>query len=98
MVVQTTTRIIESISSDTKLETSVGLGTATATSKTFTRKRAKLQDAKDNIAITRIPYNVVKTLLTTDNGGVSDTSFKMRRQFVTTLSSSGHCNINCWYK
>ena len=88
-----TTRIIESISSNTKLETSVGLGTATATSKTFSRKRAKLQDAKDNVAITKIPYNVVKTLLTTDNGGVSDTSFKMRRQFVTTLSSAGQATL-----
>ena len=89
----TITRTIESISSDTKLETSVGLGTATATSKSFNRKRAKLQDAQDNIAITKIPYDVVKTLLTTDNGGVSDTSFKMRRQFVTTLSSSGTATL-----
>ena len=89
----TITRTIESISSDTKLETSVGLGTATATSKSFNRKRAKLQDAQDNIAITKIPYDVVKTLLTTDNGGVSDTSFKVRRQFVTTLSSSGTATL-----
>jgi len=89
----TITRIIESISSNTRLETSVGLGTATATSKAFNRKRAKLQDARDNIAITKIPYDVVKTLLTTDNGTVSDTSFKMRRQFVTTLSSSGTATL-----
>jgi len=89
----TITRTIESISSNTRLETSVGLGTATATSKAFNRKRAKLQDARDNIAISKIPYNVVKTLLTTDNGGVSDTSFKMRRQFVTTLSSSGTATL-----
>ena len=88
-----TTRTIESISSDTKLETTVGLGTATATSKTFSRKRAKLQGAKDNVAIAKLPYDVVKTLLTTDNGGVSDTSFKMRRQFVTTLSSSGTATL-----
>ena len=37
------TRIIDSISSNTKLETSIGLGTATATSKTYNRRRAKLQ-------------------------------------------------------
>ena len=72
----TTTRIIDSISSDTKLETSIGLGTATATSKTYSRRRAKLQDAEKNIAIARLPYEVVKTLLTTDNASVSDTSFK----------------------
>jgi len=89
----TTTRIIDSISSDTKLETSIGLGTATATSKTYVRKRAKLQDADKNIALARMPYDVVKTLLTTDNDNVSDTSFKIRRQFVATLSSSGTATI-----
>ena len=40
-----------------------------------------------------MPYNVVKTLLTTDNSGVSDTSFKIRRQFVSTLSSSGTATL-----
>jgi hypothetical protein len=88
-----TTRIIDSISSDTKLETSIGLGTATATSKTYNRRRAKLQDAEKNVAISRLPYDVVKTLLTTDNDSVSDTSFKIRRQFVATLSSSGTATI-----
>jgi hypothetical protein len=89
----TTTRIIESISSNTILETSVGLGTATATSKTYKRLRAKLQDADKNVALSRMPYDVVKTLLTTDNASVSDTSFKIRRQFVATLSSSGTATI-----
>ena len=88
-----TTRVIDSISSDTKLETSIGLGTATATSKTYNRRRAKLQDAEKNVAISRMPYDVVKTLLTTDNDSVSDTSFKIRRQFVATLSSSGTATI-----
>ena len=87
------TRIIESISSNTILETSIGLGTATATSKTYNRRRAKLQDAEKNIAIFKLPYNVVKTLLTADNSGLSDTSFKIRRQFVTTLSSSGTATL-----
>ena len=89
----TTTRVVESISSNTVLETSIGLGTATATSKTYKRLRAKLQDADKNIAISRMPYDVVKTLLTTDNASVSDTSFKIRRQFVATLSSSGTATI-----
>ena len=88
-----TTRIIESISSDTVLETSIGLGTATATSKTYNRRRAKLQSPEKNVAISRMPYDVVKTLLTTDNDSVSDTSFKIRRQFVATLSSSGTATI-----
>ncbi len=85
----TVTRIINSISSNTKLETSVGLGTASATSKTYNRRRAKLQNAEKNIALFKLPYDVVKTLLTTDNDGLSDTSFKIRRQFVSDLSSSG---------
>ena len=88
-----TTRIIESISSDTILETSIGLGTATATSKTYNRRRAKLQSPEKNVAISRMPYDVVKTLLTTDNDSISDTSFKIRRQFVATLSSSGTATI-----
>ena len=88
-----TTRIIDSISSNTILETSVGLGTATATSKTYNRRRAKLQEAEKNVSISRLPYDVVKTLLTADNSSVSDTSFKIRRQFVATLSSSGTATI-----
>ena len=87
------TRIIESIHSNTILETSIGLGTATATSKTYNRRRAKLQNAEKNTAIFPLPYDVVKTLLTTDNSGLSDTSFKIRRQFVTTLSSSGTATL-----
>ena len=89
----TVTRIIESISSNTKLETSVGLGTATATSKIYSRRRAKLQDAEKNVSLFKLPYNVVKTLLTADNSSLSDTSFKIRRQFVTTLSSSGTATL-----
>jgi len=89
----TVTRIIESIHSQTKLETSVGLGTATATSKTYNRRRAKLQSSEKNTSMFRLPYNVVKTLLTTDNSELSDTSFKIRRQFVTTLSSSGTATL-----
>ena len=59
----------------------------------FIRQRAKLQDAGKNIAISRLPYSVVKTLLTTDNAGLSDTSFKIRRQFAATLSSSGTASL-----
>ena len=87
------TRIIDSISSNTKLETSIGLGTATATSKTYNRRRAKLQSSEKNTAIFKLPYNVVKTLLTGDNDELSDTSFKIRRQFVATLSSSGTATL-----
>ena len=69
------------------------MGTASVTSNAYTRRRAKLQDADKNIAISKLPFDVVKTLLTTDNDGVSDTSFKIRRQFVATLSSSGTATL-----
>ena len=55
----TVTRIIKSISSNTKLETTVGMGTASVTSNTYTRRRAKLQDADKNIAISKLPYDAV---------------------------------------
>ena len=89
----TVTRIVSSISSDTILETSIGLGTATATSKTYNRQRTKIQSAINDTLLFKVPYNVVKTLLTTDNNNISDTSFKIRRQFVTTLSSSGTATL-----
>ena len=89
----TVTRIIESISSDTILETSIGLGTATATSKTYNRQRTKIQSAVNDKLLFPLPYGTVKTLLTTDNNNISDTSFKIRRQFVTTLSSSGTATL-----
>jgi len=89
----TVIRTIKSIESQTRLETTIGMGTASVSSKTYTRRRAKLQDADKNVAISKIPFDVVKTLLTTDNDGVSDTSFKIRRQFVTTLSSSGTATL-----
>ena len=83
------TRIVQNIESNTRLQTVRDLGTAVATSRELVRQRAKIQDATTNTAIFRLPYDVVKTLLTTDNDSLSDTSFKIRRQFVTTLSSSG---------
>ena len=86
----TVTRLIESINSDTSLELTAAVGGSDVTTAApFIRRRTKLQDASKNTAIFKLPYDVVKTLLTDDNAGLSDTSFKIRRQFVTTLSSSG---------
>ena len=85
---------MESIISDTSLELTAAVGGSdVTTSAPFTRRRGKLQDADKNVAISRMPYDVIKTLLTTDNDSVSDTSFKIRRQFVATLSSSGTATI-----
>ena len=92
----TVTSIVESITSNTEITVTAAVGTlagTVTTSASFTRQRTKLQNAEKNIAITKLPYDVVKTILTTDNAGLSDTSFKMRRQFVTTLSSSGTATL-----
>ena len=90
----TVTRVVESINSDTSLELTAAVGGSdVTTSAPFVRRRGQLQDADKNVAISRLPYDVVKTLLTTDNDSVSDTSFKIRRQFVATLSSSGTATI-----
>jgi hypothetical protein len=88
------TKVVKSISSDTQLEITAALGGSDVSTKvSFVRKRTKLQDNKKNISLFKLPYNVVKTLKTTDNSGVSDTSHKIRRQFVTTLSSSGTATL-----
>jgi len=89
----TVTRLVQSITSNTRLETAIGLGTATATSKQFKRQRTKIQFPENDRSLFKLPYDVVKTLLTDDNSGISDTSFKIRRQFVATLSSSGTATL-----
>ena len=88
------TKLVESISSDTQLEISAALGGSDVSTKvSFVRKRTKLQSATKDISLFKLPYDTVKTLLTTDNSSVSDTSFKIRRQFVSTLSSSGTATL-----
>ena len=92
----TVTSIVESITNDREITVTSAVGVTQNTKTTaasITRQRTKLQDADKNVAISRLPYDVVKTLLTTDNSSVSDTSLKIRRQFVTTLSSSGTATI-----
>ena len=89
----TVTRIVDSIASDTKAEMSSGLGTTTATTVLFTRRRTKIQSPTNDSLLFKLPYQVTKTLLTEDNSSISDTSFKIRRQFVSTLSSSGTATL-----
>ena len=87
---------VESITNDREMTVTSPVGVTQNTKTTaaiITRQRAKLQDAEKNVAISRLPYDVVKTLLTEDNSSISDTTLKIRRQFVTTLSSSGTATI-----
>ena len=82
------TRIVESIISDTSLTLSVAVGGSDVSIKTVaTRNRGKLQDQQKNISIFNLPNKAVKTLKTTIGGGVTDTNFKVRKQFVKQLSS-----------
>jgi hypothetical protein len=90
----TVTKIVKSIASNTQLEITAALGGADVSTKvSFIRKRTKLQSPTIDRALFKLPYEVVKTLKTTDNSEVSDTSHKVRRQFVTTLSSSGTATL-----
>ena len=89
----TVTRVIQSISSNTEMETALGLGSADATKVAFKRQRTKIHSANNDTGLFKLPYDVVKTLLTADNSELSDTSFKIRRQFVSTLSSSGTATL-----
>jgi len=90
----TNTAIVESIKSDTELELTAAVGGSDVSTKAIaTRRRTKMQDSTNDRALYKMPYDVVKTLLTTDNSGASDSSLKIRRQFVTTLSSSGTATL-----
>jgi len=89
----TIVKIIQSIASNTEMETVNILGSSTASNVAFKRQRTKVQFSENDTSLFKLPYEVVKTLLTTVNGGISDTSFKIRRQFVATLSNAGSTTI-----
>ena len=54
----------------------------------------RLNDADKNNALEKLPKQVVKTLLTTNNSGVTDTQYTVRRQFIGTSNSSGVVAFN----
>jgi len=87
------TKIVESIASDTSLQLTAANSGLTDMGQSLVRKRTKMQSPNNDRSLFKLPYDVVKTLLTDDNSGVSDTSFKIRRQFVSTLSSSGTATL-----
>ena len=65
----TVTRIIQSIASNTQMETATGLGSSDATKVAFKRQRTKTQSANNDTALFKMPYDTIKTLLTDDNSG-----------------------------
>jgi len=84
----TVTKIVEAIVSNTSLTLTAAVGGSDVSSKSVaTRNRGKLQDSNKNISVFKLPNEAVKTLKTTANSGITDTNFKVRRQFVQQLSS-----------
>ena len=84
------TRLVEAIISDSSLTLSAVVGGSDVSTKTIvTRRRTKIQEPEKNISLFKLPYETIKTLKTTANGGSSDTNFKVRRNFVKTLTSNG---------
>ena len=67
----------------------IGLNRATTGGTGSTLNLAKLQFAEKNASLFKLNKNTVKTHLTTKNSGASDTSYYLRRQFITTSSASG---------
>jgi len=53
------------------------------------RKVALLEQPEKNSVVYRLPKRIIKTLLTNDNDGASDSQIIIRKQFVGTTNSSG---------
>jgi len=88
------TRIVEAIISNTSMTVSVAVGGSDVTTKSnATRNRGKIQESNNNTSIFKLPYKTIKTLKTTNNSGVTDTNFAVRRHFTGTLSSNGDVTI-----
>ena len=64
------------------MEVSDGLGTAIATNVNNLEEIEQKCNHEKIEHYLSYCYQVVKTLLTTDNDSISDTSFKLRRQFT----------------
>ena len=80
-------RTVEAILSDNSITLSAAITGVNVSSSIATRRRAKLQDTNKNVAIFQMGYDAIKTLKTESNSGLSDTNFKVRRQFSISLSS-----------
>ena len=81
-------RVVDGITS-TAISFTAAPSTDAITTANVIRKRAQLKDPEKNIALFKPSHRVVKTHLTTANGGASDTQYTIRRQFVGTTDASG---------
>jgi len=81
----TVTGLVKYVVSQTELELTANVGGSdVTTASVLTRKRSKLTNPENNISIFNLPHTTIKTLKTTANGGASDTSYNVRRQFTIT--------------
>ena len=81
----TETKIVEAIISNTSLTLS-SVSAAASTKTVATRRRTLVQSPEKNVSIFKLPYENIKTLKTTANSGLTDTSYSARRQTVINLS------------
>jgi len=86
------TNIVTAIISDTQIMVETGAG-ADITKSTITRSRGEIKDPNKNISLFEMPHETIKALKTTDNSGITDTNFAIRRHFTGTLSSNGDITI-----
>tara|TARA_Y100001938_G_scaffold31252_1_gene42606 strand:+ start:8074 stop:13980 length:5907 start_codon:yes stop_codon:yes gene_type:complete len=87
---ETLTAVVDEINSDTTLTLLAAVGGADVTTASpIIRRRTRLNNVDTASLVYKLPEQVIKTLKTTDNAGITDTSHKVRRMFVDTLSSTG---------
>ena len=72
----------------------VGLNRGATGGTGSTLPQGKLKLSEKNIGLFKLPKKNIKTHLTTANAGASDTSYYLRRQYVTTSSSVGVVTIS----
>ena len=86
-------RVVDAITA-TAISFSAAPSTDAITTSNIIRKRAKLYNTEKNLSVVKLPKKTIKTLLTTLNGGASDSQYTFRKQFVATTNSSGVATIN----
>jgi len=92
---ETLTRVVSAITSDTALTISAATASADITTASpIIRRRVRLSNIDQNSLVYKLPADVIKTLKTTDNSGITDTNHKVRRTFVDTLDSNGVATFN----
>ena len=92
---ETLTAIVSAITSDTALTIATATGSADVTTASpIVRRRVRLSNIDQNSLVYKLPADVIKTLKTTDNSGITDTNHKVRRTFVETLDSNGVATFN----